>query len=158
MSLRDKPNSHKIVIPLVANLTINRAYDPSSGGIGGPGLGRTSLPESWINTPGTDPACNGDPNTDKQLVLWLDAADEATLELAPEDTNEDGKVMQRKVLRWLDKSGNGRHATAHSLELAPKLSKEQPFFIRSVDMSPVCVEPVQPDDPVENTYVHISSP
>ena len=142
MSLRDKPNSHKIIIPLVANLTINRAYDPSSGGIGGPGLDRTSLPESWINTPGVDPACNGDPDTDKYLALWLDTSDPATLVLAPEETDPDtGRKWQRKVLEWKDKSGKGRHAVAHTPETAPKLSKFQPFFPRSVDMSLLCLEP-----------------
>lgn len=147
MSLRDKANSHKIVIPLVANLTINRAYDPSSGGIGGPGLGRTSIPESWINTPGVDPACNRDPDTDAKLVLWLDTAVESSLILGPEERNEDDKLMQRRVLEWQDQSGYGRHAVAVSPEFAPKLSKKQPFFTRSVDMAPICVEPVQPEDP-----------
>lgn len=142
MSLRDKPNSHKIIIPLVANLTINRAYDPSSGGIGGPGLDRTSLPESWINTPGADLACNGDPETDKYLSLWLDTADPSTLVLAPEETDPvTGRLFQRRVLQWTDKSGKGRHAVAHSLEHAPKLSKFQPYFPRSVDMSLMCLEP-----------------
>ena len=45
MSMRDNPNSHKLIVPLVAGLAINRAYDPSSGGIGGDGEGRLSLPE-----------------------------------------------------------------------------------------------------------------
>lgn len=144
MSLRDNPESSKIIVPLVAGLAINRAYDPSSGGIGGPGRDRTTLPEKWVTQPGVDPAilCNNDPETDPYLALWFDAKDTDTLVLAPKEYDEEtGKLLQRRVLEWKDKSRFHRNAVAVLPKYAPKLSQQQPFFLNAVDFAPVCIDP-----------------
>lgn len=144
MSLRDNPESSKIIVPLVAGLAINRAYDPSSGGIGGPGRDRTTLPEKWVTQPGVDPAilCNNDPETDPYLALWFDAKDTDTLVLAPKEYDEEtGKLLQRRVLEWKDKSRFHRNAVAVLPKYAPKLSQQQPFFDNAVDFAPVCIDP-----------------
>lgn len=147
MSLRDQPDSHKIIVPLVAGLAVVRAYDPASGGIGGAGHTRLSLPEKWINTPGTNPGCSADGATDRDLELWLDASDPATLTLGPEETDDDGNPIQQSVLEWRDKSGKNRHAIPE-VGYTPKLARLQPFFPTAVDFTLPCAIADLPEEEV----------
>lgn len=136
MSLRDIPDSHKMLIPRVAGLQVVAAYDPNQGGVED-GHERVIQPEWWVTRSTPDPGCDRDPATDKRLELWFDASKPETLTLAPEVLDPNGFPYQRHVLGWQDISGKGRHAVAVP-KYAPKLANFQPFFPAAVDMTVPC--------------------
>lgn len=158
MSLRDIPDSHKMLIPRVAGLQVVAAYDPHQGGAA-EGGGRVSQPEWWVTKSTPDPGCDRDPATDKRLELWFDASKPDTLTLAPEIIGPSGFPKQRHVLGWQDISGKGRHAVAVP-KYAPKLAQFQPFFSSAVDMTVPCE--IAPTESGENAFCpgsgHYSGP
>lgn len=138
MSLRDQPDSHKIIVPLVAGLNIIKAYDPNSGGVGGTGKDRLSLPEWWVTKPSFNPECDYDRGTDRFLVAHWDAMAEDTLDHTGPNEAEPWRAFE--VTQWRSKVGGlvalpveGWDSETNTSTGRPRLVGSQPFLPRAVD-------------------------